>query len=548
MVAWIVRAAVTKRAVLILAIVSALSLIALGVLQYRWIAQLGASERKLLDASIERGTRNFREEFNTELSTLIDRTMRGPDHTPAAIAARFHAVAATLQHPQILRSLYMATGSPKLTRVIDGGVVPAEWPGYLARLSDDLRDPEDGPPPRPFWNEDPPAIAVPMAPPPRPGPPDKGPPPRNREDGDPPGWLIFEFDSVYITKHLVPELIAKHLGPGFDVEVVSTTDLTHPLIGSAIAHPDATTGFFEFHPEPPRERAGRPRRHDPPQPPQFATSRWQLRVKHQSGSVALEVAGARHRNLAITGAVLLLMALSSAALVVSLRRSEELNRMQMDFVAGVSHELRTPLSVIRSAGENLADGVVAADKTATYGALVRDEGRRLSNMVEQILRFAGVESGRAPYTFAAVSASKLIDRALEESRATLENVVVEKQIQEALPNVMADESSISHCLQNLLGNAVKYGDGKWVRVEAARQGAFVEFAIADRGPGVDPAEKRSVFNPFFRGKKAIDNQIHGLGIGLSLVKRVAETHGGRVNVRNQPDGGARFSMLIPVEE
>jgi signal transduction histidine kinase len=272
-----------------------------------------------------------------------------------------------------------------------------------------------------------------------------------------------------------------------------------------------------------------------------------LRVKHQAGSLDLEVAGARHRNLAITCAALLLMALSSAALVVFLRRAEELNRMQMDFVAGVSHELRTPLAVIRSAGENLADGVVAADKTSNYGALVRDEGRRLSSMVEQILRFAGVESGRAPYTFAAVPVARLIDRAIDDSSAALENVVVEKQIEDALPNVIADEASISHCLQNLLGNAVKYGDGKWVKVEAARHGSFVEFAVADRGPGVDPSEKRSVFNPFFRGKRAIDNQIHGLGIGLSLVRRVAETHGGSVAVTNQPLGGARFSLLIPVE-
>ena len=101
------RGAITKRAVLSLAIVSAVSLVALAFLQYRWIAQLGASERALLDASLERATRNFREEFNVEVSAVVDRTMRGPERPPEAFAARFRSITGTIRHPQIIHALYL---------------------------------------------------------------------------------------------------------------------------------------------------------------------------------------------------------------------------------------------------------------------------------------------------------------------------------------------------------------------------------------------------------------------------------------------------------
>ena len=551
------RGAITKPALLVLAIVSALSLVALAGLQYRWVAQLGASERALLDASIERGLRNFREEFNGELSNLVGRTMRGTERSPEAFAERFQSAASSIQHPRMVRALYLTASGIQLTRVAGSGTEIVEWPVYLRPLFDQLKQPDDGPPPRPFWNENPPAIALPRSPGPPHHPGEEGPlPPPFREDrdgrqpprNDQPGqWVIFEFDPDYIFNRMMPDLIAKHFGPGYQVEVVSALDQSHALFGSAIDHPDAGTGFFELRIERPEQREGGPPQ-EPPQPPQFETPRWQLRVKHQSGSLDREVAGARQRNLAVTSALLLLMALSITALFIWLRRAEELNRMQLDFVAGVSHELRTPLSVIRSAGENLADGVVGMDKVRHYGALVRDEGKRLSSMVEQILRFAGVESGRAPYTFTPVSPSALIARAVEDSGNALDGVNVEQQIAPGLPNVMVDAASISHCLQNLLGNAIKYGDGKWVKLEALRKGDFVELAVTDRGPGIDPADQRYIFDPFFRGKKAIDDQVHGLGIGLSLVKRVAEAHGGRADVRNVPRGGALFSLLIPLEK
>ena len=121
-------------------------------------------------------------------------------------------------------------------------------------------------------------------------------------------------------------------------------------------------------------------------------------VKHRAGSLEAAVAATRRRNLAISFGILLLLGASVGFIVLSSRRAQRLATQQMEFVAGVSHELRTPLAVICSAAENLADGVIDnRDQIKRYGGLIRDEGRRLTGMVEQVLEFAGAQSGRKNY-------------------------------------------------------------------------------------------------------------------------------------------------------
>ena len=118
-------------------------------------------------------------------------------------------------------------------------------------------------------------------------------------------------------------------------------------------------------------------------------------MKHPSGSLEAAVNAARRRNLIVSSSILAVLGVSVGLLVLSTRRAQELARQQMEFVAAVSHELRTPLAVIRSAAENLADGVVNDEaQIRKYGELVRNEGRRLTEMVEQILEFAGIQSGQ----------------------------------------------------------------------------------------------------------------------------------------------------------
>jgi signal transduction histidine kinase len=253
--------------------------------------------------------------------------------------------------------------------------------------------------------------------------------------------------------------------------------------------------------------------------------------------------------------VLLLMLASLAALANFTRRSQKLAELQMEFVAGVSHELWTPLTVISTAGYNLR-GKVSRDpaQVERYGALIQQESGRLKDLVEQVLRFAGVNAGRIVGEFKPLSAEAVIADAIESSRFAIEaaQCEVETTIEPGLPLILGDPISLKHALGNLIANAAKYGtsESKWIGVFAsgitARKGAQLEIRVADRGPGIPADEQRRVFDPFFRGKRALQDQIHGTGLGLSLVKRIVEAHGGIIGVRSDPAKGTEFVVRLPI--
>ena len=107
-------------------------------------------------------------------------------------------------------------------------------------------------------------------------------------------------------------------------------------------------------------------------------------------------------------------------------------------------------------------------------------------------------------------------------------------------------------MQNLLTNAAKYGaEGQWIGVTAAmargpKNQPMVEICVADRGAGIPAEERSQIFEPFYRGRRAIDDQVHGTGLGLALVKRIVEAHGGTIEVKPGPDQrGTEFRLQIP---
>lgn len=275
---------------------------------------------------------------------------------------------------------------------------------------------------------------------------------------------------------------------------------------------------------------------------------WRLVVKHRAGSLETAVASIRRRNLAISFGILLLLGISIGFILISTRRAQILAARQMEFVAGVTHELRTPLAVICSAAENLADGVVDnREQTRRYGGLIRDEGRRLTGMVEQVLEFAGAESGRKPRHLAPLSPRAIIDDALEACRPALAGFEVDCRIEESLPPVAADLPALSRALQNLINNAIKYsGESRWIGIRACLAGDELAIEVSDRGLGIPQAEQSRIFEPFFRGSEVVAAQIHGNGLGLSLVRRIVEAHGGKVSVASRVNEGTIFSIRLPV--
>lgn len=283
---------------------------------------------------------------------------------------------------------------------------------------------------------------------------------------------------------------------------------------------------------------------------------WRLVLQHGAGSLDAAVSQVRRRNLALSFGILTVLVAGVVLVVVNARRSEQLASRQMDFVATVSHELRTPLAVIRSAAQNLSAGVITEPAQARrYGDLIEGEGRRLTDMVEQVLEYAGLGGNRRIRPSGPIDVALLVNDVITSCQASIDQAGFAVDISTTdggreVPRVIGDEDALRRCLHNLVTNALKYGgDGRWlgvtVRGPAVRAGREVRIAVSDRGRGIDGAELAHLFEPFYRGRYAIERQIHGSGLGLSLVKRIVESHGGRVSVASVVGEGATFTLHLP---
>jgi two-component system sensor histidine kinase SenX3 len=169
-------------------------------------------------------------------------------------------------------------------------------------------------------------------------------------------------------------------------------------------------------------------------------------------------------------------------------------------------------------------------------------------MVEQILELAGIHSGQRGFALAPVPVLPLLHDVIGASSTLIDEAGLQVQydVPEALPAVLGDEAALRRVFQNLVGNAIKYGaSGGWIGVRARSSGREVLVSIADRGIGIEPAEHVRIFEPFYRAPNASNAQIQGAGLGLSLVQRIVEAHGGRITVRSAPGSGSEFTVHLP---
>ncbi len=282
---------------------------------------------------------------------------------------------------------------------------------------------------------------------------------------------------------------------------------------------------------------------------QLGGARWEIYVRHRSGSLETVVARARTRNLAVSFSVLGLLAASMVLLSASTRRATELNERKMEFVAGVSHELRTPVAVLRSAGQNLADGSVSEpDQVKRYGRLIETEGRRLNDLVEQVLELAGIQSNKLRYRRENLSVRAVVEAALEDCEVLRKekDASIEQRLPEDDVEVEGDADALRRALTNLLVNAIKHGgEGNAIVVTVETHGDRIAIEVADRGPGIPEGDRAHLFETFYRGRRALDRQVPGSGLGLSLVDHVARDHGGSVEVATTPSEGSTFTLWIP---
>ncbi len=373
------------------------------------------------------------------------------------------------------------------------------------------------------------------------------------------GYVLVELDQQYLKKHYLPQMVDRYCrgtgDPEYRVAIIKSGEHPATLYDSqpeaGLMDPSAADVVVDLlsllqsndgkrHPISIRETGDAPV--------------LQLVAQHRTGSLDAAVTRLRRRNLAVSFGVLLVLCAGIAFLAISAQRAQQLARLQVDFVAGFSHELRTPVASVCLMAQNMSDGVVTSgQQIRQYGALLQAQGRRLRTMVEEVLFFAAHQRRRPKLEVRSVNLADVVASALSDECPLIEaaGMRVEEDLAADLPAVLADSSALRTCIGNLLNNAVKYGKGGgWIGIQGeAVQGTRsmeVRLTVQDRGPGIDPGDRRHIFEPFYRGVKARDAQVPGTGLGLNLVQQMMEAMGGRVSVQTEQGKGSSFTLHLTV--
>jgi len=405
---------------------------------------------------------------------------------------------------------------------------------------------------------------------------------RTASNLDPVDWVVIVLNFETIRNRIFPELTRRYFAsaqgldyklavvaagknwklmyssdPGFGIRQVSGSDSAMNIFGPP---PESTEGSFWQTVKNSKSVRGE-EWHSFSSPVWFpviqATSQgtpWVLFLQHRQGPLEATINKVWRSNLIVGGVVLLLLAITMVMVVIASQNAHSLANLQMDFVASISHELRTPLAAILSAGQNISDGYVQS--LPVYGSIITTQARQLIDLVDQILMFASMKSGKKNYSVRPLRVSELMEQVRRNSGALFQNsgFTFDFQIHQPLPPIWGDLQALSRSLQNLIGNAVKYsGRNRWIGVtadlyESGPARREVRISVTDHGVGIDASELRRIFEPFYRGPRVLAAQIHGTGLGLSVARHIAEAMGGSVSVTSEVNVGSVFTLHLRIAE
>jgi len=262
-------------------------------------------------------------------------------------------------------------------------------------------------------------------------------------------------------------------------------------------------------------------------------------------------------NLLLAGVLSLLV---MRRLLASVRRQRAISvsvkqmQLQSDFVAAVSHEFRSPLTTLRTITELLAQNRITDESRRQQSyAYLEHETSRLHRLVEDLLDFGRMESGRKQYRFACHDAFQLVRRTLgefsEQAEANgfrLESAFVSPDDRSEAA-VQVDEEALRRAVRNLLDNAMKYSpECRTIWVNGAVQGNKVCISVRDQGMGIAPEEQQAIFQKFVRGDAAKQAGIKGTGIGLAMVRQIVEAMHGEIRLTSEVGAGSTFTLVLPL--
>ena len=231
-------------------------------------------------------------------------------------------------------------------------------------------------------------------------------------------------------------------------------------------------------------------------------------------------------------------------------KQHELQQMKSDVLALVTHEMRTPLTAIKGMSEVLLQFDADANRRREMHQTINEAAERLSRMIDEYLDLSRLESGARALLLKAVRPASLIEQnlLLLEPVAAQRGIKLTRRLDENLPVIFVDEDLLSRALTNLLANAIKYSPANTeIIVSAQTANQSVLISVADQGYGIPPELRSRIFEKFYRVPRVEDADSPGTGLGLALVREIAELHGGRVLVESEPGSGSVFTLRLPVE-
>lgn len=231
-------------------------------------------------------------------------------------------------------------------------------------------------------------------------------------------------------------------------------------------------------------------------------------------------------------------------MATDLERAEQLRR---NMVADVAHELRTPLSNIRGYLEAMNDGVMKPDAEAIQS--LNEEATRLTRLVDELQELSLAEAGELKLVCQAADTSRLINQAALafQAQAASKGVSLSLDIEDALPQVNIDSQRMAQVLHNLLDNAMAHTESDdSITISAIKQGNWIEVAVTDTGEGIPNEDLPNIFERFYRVDKSRARTAGGSGLGLTIAKRLAEAHGGSIEVQSELGKGSRFAFTLSI--
>lgn len=275
-----------------------------------------------------------------------------------------------------------------------------------------------------------------------------------------------------------------------------------------------------------------------------------LLSENQPGFVATLMNAGSGIYLVIFILIVFLMVLGFVFTIYTLNEELRLNKLKSDFISNVSHELKSPLTSIRMMTEMLHHNrVLTEERKSDYYAVMLEESERLSHLIDNILDFSRMDDDRKKYDFIDLDMDELLLKFLESTRERLSEpgFDIRYNSPDRIPLIRADKNAILQVLYNLLDNAIKFsGTSRQIDISLFWKDDELQLCVKDYGIGISSKNQEKIFDRFFRGDEAQQMGIKGSGIGLTIVKKIVEAHGGHLSLESKPGEGSTFMVSIPV--